>query len=135
MRAVASARARASWATGATRVERRRVRARAGKTASGGYEARNEFVIPSGDGAVVKRFEEEMALRVRVAKECGASAVALVKLRANEYAFEQTWASKEAYEAYMNTPARRRSHLTVGVYQRLPKDKWSVPENFTPLLW
>ncbi|OUS48210.1 hypothetical protein BE221DRAFT_161748 [Ostreococcus tauri] len=109
MRAVASARARASWATGATRVERRRVRARAGKTASGGYEARNEFVIPSGDGAVVKRFEEEMALRVRVAKE------------ANEYAFEQTWASKEAYEAYMNTPARRRSHLTVGVYQRLPK--------------
>jgi hypothetical protein len=34
----------------------------------------------------------------------------------------------------MNTPERRRSHLAAGVYQYLPKDKWSVPENFTPLL-
>lgn len=34
----------------------------------------------------------------------------------------------------MNHPKRRRSHMAVGVYQYLPKDKWSVPENFTPIL-
>ena len=74
-----------------------------------------------------------MRAREKMAKECGATEAKLVMLKANEYAFEQKWASKEAYEAYMNTPGRRRSHLTVGVYQRLPKDKWSVPENFTPV--
>ena len=107
--------------------------ARAGKAGGGAYEARNEFVIPSGDGGVTKRFEEEMASRVALAKECGAQEAKLVKIKANEYAFEQKWASKDAYEAYMNTPRRRRSHLAVGVYQRAPKDKFSVPENFTPL--
>jgi quinol monooxygenase YgiN len=106
---------------------------RAAKASGGPYEARNEFVIPGGDGGVVARFEEEMRAREKMAKECGATEAKLVKLKANEYAFEQKWASKEAYEAYMNTPGRRRSHLTVGVYQRLPKDKWSVPENFTPV--
>ena len=106
---------------------------RAAKASGGPYEARNEFVIPGGDGGVVARFEEEMRAREKMAKECGATEAKLVMLKANEYAFEQKWASKEAYEAYMNTPGRRRSHLTVGVYQRLPKDKWSVPENFTPV--
>jgi hypothetical protein len=24
--------------------------------------------------------------------------------------------------------------MAAGVYQYLPKDKWSVPENFTPIL-
>ena len=107
--------------------------ARAGKKMEGPYEARNEFVIPSGDGGVVRRFEEEMRAREKLAKECGATEAKLVMMKTNEYAFEQKWASKEAYEAYMNTPQRRRSHLTVGVYQRLPKDKWSVPDNFTPV--
>lgn len=107
--------------------------ARAGKKMEGPYEARNEFVIPSGDGGVVRRFEEEMRAREKLAKEGGATEAKLVMMKTNEYAFEQKWASKEAYEAYMNTPQRRRSHLTVGVYQRLPKDKWSVPDNFTPV--
>jgi quinol monooxygenase YgiN len=107
--------------------------ARAGKKMDGPYEARNEFVIPSGDGGVVGRFEEEMRVREKLAKECGAMEAKLVMMKTNEYAFEQKWATKEAYEAYMNTPQRRRSHLTVGVYQRLPKDKWSVPDNFTPV--
>ncbi len=52
----------------------------------------------------------------------------------NEHTFKQQWSTKQAYEDYMNTPERRRSHLAAGVYQYLPKDKWSVPENFTPLL-
>jgi len=33
-----------------------------------------------------------------------------------------------------NHPSRRKSHLAAGIYQYLPKDKWSVPENFTPIL-
>ena len=71
--------------------------------------------------------------RETLARELGAVDAKLVALSNKEFAFEQTWASKEAYEAYMNHPRRRRSHLAVGVYQRLPSDKWSVPDNFTPV--
>ena len=85
------------------------------------------------DAGVRARFEEEMAKREALAKTLGCASCALRKISANEYAFEQTWGSKAAYEAYMNHPERRRSHLTVGVWQRLPKDKWSVPDNFTPV--
>jgi hypothetical protein len=109
------------------------VRAAAGAK-TGPYEARNEFVIrDTADAGVRARFEEEMAKREALAKTLGCESCGLKKISANEYAFEQRWGSKEAYEAYMNHPERRRSHLTVGVWQRLPKDKWSVPDNFTPV--
>ena len=101
---------------------------------TGPYKARNEFTIPSGDAGVRARFETEMRAREALAKELGANDAKLVTIAdGKEYAFEQTWPTKEAYEAFMNHPSRRKSHLTVGVYQRLPKDKWSVPDNFTPL--
>ena len=99
----------------------------------GPYKARNEFTIPSADAGVRARFESEMRDRETLARELGAVDAKLVALSNKEFAFEQTWASKEAYEAYMNHPRRRRSHLAVGVYQRLPSDKWSVPDNFTPV--
>jgi hypothetical protein len=99
----------------------------------GPYKARNEFTIPSADAGVRARFESEMRDRETLARELGAVDAKLVALSNKEFAFEQTWASKEAYEAYMNHPKRRRSHLAVGVYQRLPSDKWSVPDNFTPV--
>ena len=109
------------------------VRAAAGAK-TGPYEARNEFVIrDTADAGVRARFEGEMAKREALAKTLGCESCGLKKISANEYAFEQRWGSKEAYEAYMNHPERRRSHLTVGVWQRLPKDKWSVPDNFTPV--
>lgn len=99
----------------------------------GPYKARNEFTIPSADAGVRARFESEMRDRETLARELGAVDAKLVVLSNKEFAFEQTWTSKEAYEAYMNHPKRRRSHLAVGVYQRLPADKWSVPDNFTPV--
>ena len=49
--------------------------------------------------------------------------------RPGEYVFKQEWETKQAYEDYMNHPQRRRSHMAPGVYQYMPKDKWSVPEN------
>jgi len=121
------------------RVSRVRTRARAlaaaarVETDKGPYEARNEFVIANRDRDVVARFEREMAKRQTLATSLGCERCALVKMSETEYAFEQRWGTKEAYEAYMNHPERRRSHLTVGVWQRLPKDKWSVPDNFTPI--
>lgn len=100
------------------------------------YVATNVFVVPDGDAAVVKRLKDEMASRQTAMK----AAPGFVSCDfhpgpgVNEHTFKQQWSTKQAYEDYMNTPERRRSHLAAGVYQYLPKDKWSVPENFTPLL-
>mmetsp|Transcript_10956 Transcript_10956/g.17566 ORF Transcript_10956/g.17566 Transcript_10956/m.17566 type:complete len:151 (+) Transcript_10956:69-521(+) len=99
------------------------------------YVAANRFVIPDSDPAVVARFEEEMRRReTLMASLPGFTHCGLTKDGAHEYTFAQEWATKQAYEDYMNNPERRRSHMAVGVYQYLPSDKWSVPENFTPIL-
>ena len=74
-----------------------------------------------------------------------------------EFSVTQTWESKEAYEAWFNTPFRRRSHFPPGVWQvrharslqrwgavlniyshsksqHRPENKFSVPEEFCPFV-
>lgn len=50
-----------------------------------------------------------------------------------EFTVSQTWASKAAYEAWMNTHLRRTSHFAPGVWQYRPANKFSVPEEFAPV--
>ena len=51
-----------------------------------------------------------------------------------EYSVVQTWTDKRAYEAWMNTPFRRRSHLPPTVWQFRTANKFSVPEEFNPFV-
>lgn len=51
-----------------------------------------------------------------------------------EYTVAQTWTSKPVYEAWMNTPLRRKSHFPEGVWQHSPENKFSVPEEFAPFV-
>jgi|TARA_B100000405_G_scaffold172022_1_gene120261 heme-degrading monooxygenase HmoA len=99
------------------------------------YTASNTFIVPDGDAAIVQRFQEEMAARQALMKTLpGFTSCKLTAGSGNEFTFEQEWTTKQAYEDYMNHPQRRKSHLAAGIYQYMPKDKWSVPENFTPIL-
>ena len=50
----------------------------------------------------------------------------------HEYIVTQTWESKEAYEAWMNSQFRRISQPPQGVWQFKPANKYSVPEDFCP---
>ncbi|KAK3267071.1 hypothetical protein CYMTET_24347 [Cymbomonas tetramitiformis] len=51
-----------------------------------------------------------------------------------EFTSKQTWASKEAYEQWMLSDVRRKSHFFGNIYQLQTKDKWSVPEDFMPVI-
>ena len=51
-----------------------------------------------------------------------------------ELVVSQAWKDKAAYEAWMNTPVRRRSHLPPTVWQFRPANKYSVPEEFSPFV-
>ena len=117
-------------------------RAMAGKPGTDGtpYVAKNTFVIPSDEAGVkaadiVSRFLSEMDGRERKMKTMpDYTSSSLREVGTNTYEFTQEWKTKVGYESWMNTPERRRSHFPVGVYQYLPKDKWSVPENFAPVI-
>ncbi|MDA9098433.1 antibiotic biosynthesis monooxygenase [bacterium] len=100
------------------------------------YIATNRFVVPEKDPTVVARLVSEMESREKLMKTLpGYTSSSLTSGPApGEFSFTQEWTTKQAYEDYMNHPARRRSHIAAGVYQYMPKDKWSVPENFTPIL-
>ena len=100
------------------------------------YVATNRFVVPDKDPETVKRLVSEIESREKLMKSlAGYSSSSLASGPADgEFTFTQEWTTKQAYEDYMNHPQRRRSHMAAGVYQYLPKDKWSVPENFTPIL-
>ena len=104
------------------------------------YVAKNTFVIPSDEAGVkaadiVSRFLSEMDGRERKMKTMpDYTSSSLREVGTNTYEFTQEWKTKVGYESWMNTPERRRSHFPVGVYQYLPKDKWSVPENFAPVI-
>lgn len=123
---------------GSSAVTRAAAKAKAPKPGVDGvpYVATNRFVIPDGDAEVVKRFVLEIESREALMKTLpGFTSCALTSgPGAGEYTFTQEWETKVAYEDFMNHPKRRRSHMAPGVYQYLPKDKWSVPENFTPIL-
>ena len=117
-------------------------RAMAGKLGTDGtpYVAKNTFVIPSDEAGakaadIVRRFLSEMDGRERKMKTMpDYTSSSLREVGTNTYEFTQEWKTKVGYESWMNTPERRRSHFPVGVYQYLPKDKWSVPENFAPVI-
>ena len=104
------------------------------------YVAKNTFVIPSDEAGVkaadiVRQFLSEMDGRERKMKTMpDYTSSSLREVGTNTYEFTQEWKTKVGYESWMNTPERRRSHFPVGVYQYLPKDKWSVPENFAPVI-
>ena len=100
------------------------------------YVATNRFVVPDKDPEVVRRLVSEIESREKLMKTLpGYTSSALASGPGEgEFSFTQEWETKQAYEDYMNHPQRRRSHMAAGVYQYLPKDKWSVPENFTPIL-
>ena len=104
------------------------------------YVAKNTFTIPSDEAGVKleeikRRFLEEMQFREQKMKTMpDYTSSSLKEVGANTYEFSQEWKTKEGFEGWMNTPERRRSHFPVGVYQYLPNDKWSVPENFAPVI-
>jgi hypothetical protein len=84
---------------------------------------------------IKRRFLDEMRFREEKMKTMPDYVSSqLTEIGANVYEFSQEWKTKEGFERWMNTPERRRSHFPVGVYQYLPKDKWSVPENFAPVI-
>ena len=104
------------------------------------YVAKNTFVVAVDEKgldakSVAKRFFEEMNGRVekmKTMKDYVRSS--LTEVGGNEWEFEQEWETKEGYERWMNESERRKSHFPNGVYQIMPKDKWSVPENFAPII-
>ena len=104
------------------------------------YVAKNTFTIPQDESGVKleeikRRFLDEMRFREEKMKTMPDYVSSqLTEIGANAYEFSQEWKTKEGFERWMNTPERRRSHFPVGVYQYLPKDKWSVPENFAPVI-
>jgi|TARA_B110000977_G_scaffold166524_1_gene214435 heme-degrading monooxygenase HmoA len=100
------------------------------------YIATNVFIVPDKNPETVKRFVTEIETREKLMKTLeGYTSSALTGgSAAGEFSFTQEWTTKQAYEEYMNHPQRRRSHMAAGVWQYMPKDKWSVPENFTPIL-
>jgi len=57
----------------------------------------------------------------------------LLKLRYDEplssfaFNFNLRHCTKDAYEAYMNKPEKRRSHMSAGVYQYLPAGAYTRP--------
>lgn len=111
---------------------------RAGKPGVDGvpYVASNTFVVLDADAEVARRLVAEIESREKLMRTLpGYTSSSLTSgARPGEYVFKQEWETKQAYEDYMNHPQRRRSHMAPGVYQYMPKDKWSVPENFTPIL-
>ncbi|CAL6446066.1 unnamed protein product [Bathycoccus prasinos] len=104
------------------------------------YVAKNTFTIPRDEIGVKleeikRRFLDEMRFREEKMKTMPDYVSSqLTEIGANAYEFSQEWKTKEGFERWMNTPERRRSHFPIGVYQYLPKDKWSVPENFAPVI-
>jgi len=44
------------------------------------------------------------------------------------------WDSKETYEAWMDSDEKRKSHFFGDIYQYKTKDKYSVMEEFMPVL-
>ena len=104
------------------------------------YVAKNTFLIAQDENGssvreIKERFLREIDSRERLMKGMEDYVQSsLRELGSNEYEFSQEWKTKAGYEKYMNTPERRKSHFPVGVYQYLPKDKWSVPENFAPVI-
>ena len=100
------------------------------------YIATNVFIVPDKNPETVKRFVTEIETREKLMKTLeGYTSSALTGgSAAGEFSFTQEGTTKQAYEEYMNHPQRRRSHMAAGVWQYMPKDKWSVPENFTPIL-
>lgn len=100
------------------------------------YVASNTFVVLNGDAEVARRLVATIESREKLMRTLpGYTSSSLTSgARPGEYVFKQEWETKQAYEDYMNHPQRRRSHMAPGVYQYMPKDKWSVPENFTPIL-
>eukprot|EP00241_Pyramimonas_parkeae_P009767 CAMPEP_0114253254 /NCGR_PEP_ID=MMETSP0058-20121206/16287_1 /TAXON_ID=36894 /ORGANISM="Pyramimonas parkeae, CCMP726" /LENGTH=143 /DNA_ID=CAMNT_0001367273 /DNA_START=59 /DNA_END=490 /DNA_ORIENTATION=+ len=50
------------------------------------------------------------------------------------YEATQTWASKEAYEAWMDSDEKRKSHFFGDIFQFPSKDKYNVQEEFMPIM-
>lgn len=91
------------------------------------------------DPAMGAQFEAEHAARRAAAEPLpGFVSYELAKLApvdgCAEYCATVTWRDKPAYEAWMNTPARRRSHPPQGVWQYRTANKFSVPEEFCPFV-
>ena len=91
------------------------------------------------DAAMTAQFEAEHAARRAAATALpGFVSYDLARLPpvggCAEYAAAVTWRDKPSYEAWMNTPQRRRSHLPQGVWQYRTANKFSVPEEFCPFV-
>jgi antibiotic biosynthesis monooxygenase (ABM) superfamily enzyme len=105
---------------------------------AGSYVAVNRYRLVEPSKAA--QFEAEHAARAAAAAATpGYVSYALTPLPPSasslpEYSATATFDSKEAYEAWMNTPARRRSHLPQGVWQYRTANKFSVPEEFCPFV-
>lgn len=50
------------------------------------------------------------------------------------YTITQSWSSREAYERWMKSPHRRRSHFGKGVWQFKTGSKYEVPEEYVPFI-
>ncbi len=106
--------------------------------AAGSYVASNRYRLV--DASMAAQFEAVHAERAAAAASApGYVSYELLPLPPApggqaEYAATATFVGKEAYEAWMNTPARRRSHPPQGVWQYRTANKFSVPEEFCPFV-
>lgn len=97
----------------------------AAAAAAGAYTAANRYRVVQPD--VVPVFQSEIAARAAEASKQPGFVSQVVTEEAgpggaSEFLVAQTWVDKAAYEAWMNTPFRRRSHLNPAVWQaRAPR--------------
>lgn len=99
---------------------RRPAHRRAATTAAAAYTASNRYRVVSPPA--LAGFQAEHAARAASAAACeGYGSYELQPLPpvegSPEFAATVTFDSKPAYEAWMNCPQRRRSHLPAGVWQ------------------
>mmetsp|Transcript_9459 Transcript_9459/g.19586 ORF Transcript_9459/g.19586 Transcript_9459/m.19586 type:complete len:158 (-) Transcript_9459:429-902(-) len=102
------------------------------KDFSGDYTAENQYKCM--DQVSITNLKAEWAKRESAMKALqGFKAFSLQEVSPSEFVASQTWASKDAYETWMDSDFKRKSHFFGNIYQYTTKDKYSVPEEFMPI--
>mmetsp|Transcript_61462 Transcript_61462/g.194543 ORF Transcript_61462/g.194543 Transcript_61462/m.194543 type:complete len:167 (+) Transcript_61462:708-1208(+) len=99
------------------------------------YVAENWLVMVEKDSVIKRQLLDELSARERIMKlQGGFVDVSVAELPDEEFLVSQTWASKEDYEKWMDCDFRMKSHLPTGVCQYKAVSRWSVPEEFLPVV-
>eukprot|EP00242_Pyramimonas_sp_CCMP2087_P007040 CAMPEP_0198199046 /NCGR_PEP_ID=MMETSP1445-20131203/2380_1 /TAXON_ID=36898 /ORGANISM="Pyramimonas sp., Strain CCMP2087" /LENGTH=153 /DNA_ID=CAMNT_0043868757 /DNA_START=71 /DNA_END=532 /DNA_ORIENTATION=- len=103
------------------------------KDFTGPYSAENKYKC--ADAFSCQSLKSEWQNRESKMKSfSGFVSFSLQEVSPQVYAAVQVWNSKEEYEAWMGSDFKRKSHFSGSIYQYTTKDKYSVPEEFMPIL-